>query len=167
MYFEEPKTKGVTRNTINEFVNNFRESLEQDQKEGLGAPQIRGFKSYKFQVNVKPGYAWELKELWTEFVNNHEVKLSGTIPYFIFQRPPEAQKVFDKMGATYSKLQKIFQAPVEVIPDWRSKAFAIKMGPMEEEKHVLTIREDLGLDWDEEGVRATGKSSEELALALA
>ena len=88
--FEEKNTKGISRAVITDFVNKFKEYLDEEKKAWVGVPQIRGLKSFKFKVKVKPGHAWEIRELWTDFVSQHDVRLAGVVLYFIAGRSPEA-----------------------------------------------------------------------------
>ena len=128
---------------------------------------IRGLKSYKFKVKVNPEYAWDLKEMWTEYVDEKEIKLSGSTPYFIVERSPEAQKIFNKMGASFSKLQKKIKNPKVIRANWRDKEFYVKANADEDEKLLVTILEDLTVEWNAEGVEVTGFTEIELIAAMA
>eukprot|EP00973_Karenia_brevis_P017396 2385771-Karenia_brevis.AAC.1 len=64
--------------------------------------------------------------MWTDWVTEKSVTLAGETPYFIVERSPEAQKIFNKMGACLSKLQKKITKPKEIRVDWRSKQFHVK-----------------------------------------
>eukprot|EP00973_Karenia_brevis_P019184 2628617-Karenia_brevis.AAC.1 len=87
-------------------------------------------------------------------------------PYFIVERSPAAQKIFDKMGATFGKLQKKIKSPKTIVPDWRTKQFSIQTDG-QEALPLLSLNDDLSIDWDREGVVASGFTQEELARAVA
>ena len=69
------------------------------------------------------------------------------------------------MGATFAKLQKKIQGKA-ISADWRNKEFYIKEG---EQENLLLVKvmEDLCLEWNDDGVRKTGFSGEELTKAVA
>ena len=132
----------------------------------MGQPQIRALKSYKFKVKVNPENIWEVREQWNAYIQDNDVKISGSNPYIIVERSPEAQKVFNKMGATFSKLQKKMRQGTRVRADWRLKEFHVKTDD-QDEVHLLTLSEDLSILWSAEGVAATGFSEAELSAAVA
>ena len=167
--FEQRQTKGVSRAMITEFINGFKESLNEVQKTWVGAPVVRSLKSYKFKVKVNADFVWEVKELWTNYVIDLGTELSGKTPYFIVERSPEAQKIFNKMGAAFAALQKKIKAPKVITADWRSKEFFIKEvkdGEENEQSPLLTIQTDLALKCWEEVVAISGFSEAALAAAL-
>jgi hypothetical protein len=164
---EERQTKGVSRTVIDEFVKKFRESMDEEKRSWVGASVVRSLKSYKFKVKVNSEYIWEVKEMWSNFVESNDEKLSGSTPYFIVERSPEAQKIFNKMGATFANLQKKVKLPKIISADWRAKEFYIKKTKEDaEEKPLISIREDLSIKWWEEGVAISGFSEAELVAAL-
>eukprot|EP00973_Karenia_brevis_P071312 9905685-Karenia_brevis.AAC.1 len=71
------------------------------------------------------------------------------------------------MGATFGKLQKKIKSPKKVVPDWRIKQFSIQAEGSEERTLLFSLNEDLSIDWDQEGVAASGFTQEELARAIA
>ena len=165
--FEEKATKGVTRAEINDFIGKFKNQLLPEQKDWIGQPQIRALKSYKFKVKVNPDMIWEIKDNWANYVNENGILLAGSAPRLIVERSPEAQKIFNKMGATFSKLQKkLLGSGAVVRAEWRQKEFFVKKG-VAEEGHLLTINQDLSITWTKEGVEATGISEGVLAAAVA
>ena len=108
-----------------------------------------------------------MKELWTDFVTTHDTTLNDAIPYFIVERSPDAQKVFNKMGASFSKLQKKIVGPKIISAVWRERQFNIKASEQEEEQPLVKILDDLSLVWDASGVAISGFTEEELIVTLA
>ncbi len=136
----------------------------------MGAPVVRGLKSYKFKVKDYPEYAWDLKEMWTDYVSEQDVQLSGKTPYFIVERSseaPEAQKMFDKMGANFSKLQKKIKSPMILSPDWRTKEFYVQVDENAERVLLLKINGDLSLEWNADGLGVIGTEEGVLVATLA
>ena len=164
--WEERKTKGVTGADIRKFVASFKESLNEEQKGWVGAPEVRGFKMYKFKVKVDPEFIWETKELWIDFVTANNVTLADPVPYFIVERSPESQKVFNKMGASFAKLQKKILSPKLITAEWKERQFNIKASEQAAEHALVKIMDDLSLVWDTEGVTISGFSEAELIEAL-
>ena len=156
------------RDEIEDFIDRFKASLDDEQKKWIGAPLIRSVRSYKFKVRVDPETIWEVKEIWGQFVASNDEKLSGETPRFIVERSPEAQKVFDKMGATWGKLQKKLKAPLKVTADWRIREFLVhKEGEEDNKKELVKVADDLSLEWFKDGVEMTGFREEELVKAVA
>ena len=124
--WEERLTKGVTKDVVKAFVDDFKSSLPPDKVDWTVAPVIKAARMYKFQVKEDSENIWEIKELWESFVAENDKTLSGETPRFIVERDPEVQQVFKKMGVLYSRLQKKIRAHKVLVPDWRLKQFSIK-----------------------------------------
>ena len=91
--------------------------------------------------------------------------LSGMTPYFIVERSPEAQKVYNKMGACFSKLQKKIKSPKVITANWKERQFKVQENKDAEEQDLVKILDDLSLEWDASGVQASGFMESELIAA--
>ena len=84
---------------------------------------------------------------------------AGSTPYIIVERSPKAQKVFNKLGASLSRLQKKLKGTGnEIVVDWRRKELSIKTSAGHEDNitHLYSIELDPSLTWSDEGVALSG-----------
>ena len=165
--WDERVAKGATKDQVRTFVKEFKESLSPEMQAWVGAPIIKANKLYKFQVKVDQENIWEVKDLWETFVAENDKTLSGNTPRIIVERSPAAQKVFNKMGALVGRLQKKIKAPAALRPDWRIKEVYIKKDEAAEEVLLVSVDQEGGITWDDEGVLITGFTKEQLNKEMA
>eukprot|EP00973_Karenia_brevis_P089390 12394461-Karenia_brevis.AAC.1 len=65
---------------INDFLEQFKANITEEHRPKVGKPVIKAGKMYKFQVNVDPDYAWELKDMMSEWIQTANATLNGVQP---------------------------------------------------------------------------------------
>ena len=87
------RSNGMTRPEAEKLVEDFKEELPESLRGKIGEIRMRGFRAYKFRLDVAPPHAEEVSSIFKDALKEPSLRFNMRELYTTVERTPEDQKM--------------------------------------------------------------------------